>query len=208
MADDIKLANPAVLGLTCFGLTTMLLNIHNAGIIKMDPTILGMGIFVGGIAQIIAGIMEFRKGNTFATTAFIGYGAFWLSLVFWVMSGSYRALVVLKAAGFQAGAKGLAWYLVLWAVFTLFMLIGTFRINRVLQFVFITLLILFIMLAIGFGWGNTGVIKAAGVVGLFTGFAAVYLAAAENLEEIYGKTILPFWPYQAPESYIKGNEDL
>jgi uncharacterized protein len=207
MADDIKLANPAVLGLTCFGLTTMLLNIHNAGIIKMDPTILGMGIFVGGIAQIIAGIMEFRKGNTFATTAFIAYGAFWLSLVFWVMSGSYRALVVLKAAGFQPGAKGLAWYLVLWGLFTLFMLIGTFRINRVLQFVFITLLILFIMLAIGFGWGNTGVIKAAGVVGLFTGFAAVYLAAAENLEEIYGKVILPFWPYQAPGSY-KGNEDL
>jgi len=207
MADDVKLANPAVLGLTCFGLTTMLLNIHNAGIIKMDPTILGMGIFVGGIAQIIAGIMEYRKGNTFATTAFVIYGAFWLSLVFYVMSASYRTLVVLKAAGFQPGAKGLAWYLLLWGIFTLFMMIGTFRINRVLQFVFITLFILFILLAIGAGWGISWVTKTGGVIGLFTGFAAVYLAAAENLEEIYGKTVLPYWPYQAKGSY-KGDEDL
>jgi len=210
MTDDIKLANPAVLGLTCFGLTTVMLNIHNAGIIKMDPTILGLGLFVGGLAQVIAGIMEFRKGNTFAMTAFLAYGTFWMSLVFWVMSGSYRFLAVLKAAGFQPGAKGLAWYLLLWGIFTLLMFIGTMRINLVLEFIFGTLFVLFILLAIGFGWGNTAILKIAGVVGIITGAAAIYLAAAENLEEIYGKTIFPFWPYKADNGNYKATpeEDL
>jgi succinate-acetate transporter protein len=203
MADDIKLANPAVLGLTCFGITTVMLNVHNAGIIKMDPAILGLGLFVGGLAQIIAGIMEFRKGNTFGTTAFIAFGAFWISLVFWVMSGSYKFMQVAKAAGFQVGAKGLAWYLLLWGIFTLFMTISTFKVNRVLQYVFISLFVLFILLAIGFGWGNTAVIKTAGVVGITTGLAAMYLAQAELVNETYDKTVLPIWPmkddYKNPE---------
>ena len=203
MADDIKLANPAVLGLTCFGITTVMINVHNAGIIKMDPAILGLGLFVGGLAQIIAGIMEFRKGNTFGTTAFIAFGAFWISLVFWVMSGSYKFMQVAKAAGFQVGAKGLAWYLLLWGIFTLFMTISTFKVNRVLQYVFISLFVLFILLAIGFGWGNTAVIKTAGVVGITTGLAAMYLAQAELVNETYDKTVLPIWPmkddYKNPE---------
>lgn len=205
MADDVKLANPAVLGLTCFGITTVMLNLHNVGIIKMDPTILGLGIFVGGLAQIIAGIMEYRKGNTFGTTAFIGYGAFWISLVFFVMSGSYKFMVVAKEAGFQVGAKGLAWYLVLWGIFTLFMTISTFKVNRVLQYVFVSLTVLFFMLAIGAGWAISGVTKAAGVIGLTTGLAAMYLAQAELVNEMYGKTVLPIWPMAVN---YKGNEDL
>jgi len=211
MTDDIKLANPAVLGLTCFGLTTVLLNLHNAGLFKMDTTILGLGLFVGGLAQVIAGILEFRKGNTFAMTAFIAYGAFWISLVFAVMYKAHVAFnkPLFAALAYEPSLRGLAYYMLLWGVFTAFMLIATFRINRVLQFVFATLLVLFIMLAIGFGWGNADVIKAAGVVGIFTGAAAIYLAMAENLEEIYGKVILPFWPYKAPGAY-KNNpaEDL
>jgi len=203
MADDIKLANPAVLGLTCFGLTTMLLNLHNAGIFKMDSTILGMGFFVGGLAQVIAGTMEFRKGNTFATTAFLAYGTFWMSLAFAVV---FKPLFLTKI-GLEASGKGLAWYLLLWGIFTVFMFIGTLRINRVLQFVFLTLVVLFVLLAIGIGWANTSVIKAGGVVGIFTGAAALYLAMAENLEEIYGKVVLPYWPYAQPESY-KNPEDL
>ncbi|HEY5530675.1 MAG TPA: acetate uptake transporter [Candidatus Anoxymicrobiaceae bacterium] len=205
MADDIKLANPAVLGLTCFGITTVMLNVHNAGIIKMDPTILGLGLFVGGLAQIIAGIMEFRKGNTFGTTAFLAYGAFWMTLVFWVMSGSYKFMQVAKAAGFQVGAKGLAWYLLVWGIFTLFMTISTFKVNRVLQYVFISLTVLFILLAIGFGWGNTAIIKTAGVVGITTGLAAMYLAQAELVNETYDKTVLPIWPMKAD---YKNPEDL
>ncbi len=198
MAED-KLANPAVLGLTCFGLTTMLLNLHNAGLFKMDATILGMGFFVGGLAQVIAGILEFRKGNTFGMTAFTAYGTFWIALAFTVI---YKPLLLTRV-GLEASGKGLAWFLVLWGVFTIFMTVGTFKINRVLQFVFITLVVLFFMLAIGIGWELTGVVKAAGIVGLFTGAGALYLAMAENINEIYGKTLLPIWPmnveYKNPE---------
>lgn len=198
MAEE-KLANPAVLGLTCFGLTTMLLNLHNAGLFKMDATILGMGFFVGGLAQVIAGILEFKKGNTFGMTAFTAYGTFWVSLAFAII---YKP-ILLTRVGLEASGKGLAWYLLLWGVFTVFMTVGTFKINKVLQFVFITLVVLFFMLAIGIGWELTGVIKAAGVVGIFTGAAALYLAMAENINEIYGKTLLPIWPenveYKNPE---------
>jgi uncharacterized protein len=199
--EDVKLANPAVLGLTCFGLTTMLLNFHNAGMFKMDATILGMGFFVGGLAQVIAGTLEFRKGNTFGMTAFTAYGAFWISLAFAII---YKPLLLTKV-GLEASGKGLAWYLFLWGVFTLFMLVGTFKINRVLQFVFITLVVLFFMLAGGIGWGNTSVIKAAGIVGIFTGAAALYLAMAENINEIYGKTVLPIMPMKVE---YKNPEDL
>lgn len=207
--NDIKLGNPAVLGLTCFGLTTLLLNIHNAGIIKMDTTIFGLGLFVGGLAQVIAGILEFRKGNTFAMTAFLAYGTFWISLVFAVIYKGHVAFnkPLFTALAYENTGKGLAWFLLLWGVFTLFMTIGTFRINRVLQFVFITLVILFFMLAGGIGWGNSTVIKVAGVVGIFTGAAALYLAMAENLEEIYGKAILPYWPYKANEGYKANPEE-
>jgi uncharacterized protein len=211
MTDDIKLANPAVLGLTCFGLTTLLLNLHNAGLFKMDTTILGLGLFVGGLAQVIAGILEFRKGNTFAMTAFIAYGTFWISLVFALMYKWHVAAnkPLFAALAYEPTARGLAYYMLLWGIFTAFMLVATFRINRVLQFVFATLLVLFIMLAIGFGWGNVNVIKAAGIVGIFTGAAAIYLAMAENLEEIYGKTIMPFWPYKANGNYKENPaEDL
>jgi len=203
--EQDKLANPAVLGLTCFGITTLVLNLHNAGLFKMDPAILGLGLFVGGLAQVIAGIMEFKKGNTFGTTAFLAYGTFWMSLVFIVMSRSYQFMSFARNAGFEVSAKGLAWYLLVWGIFTLFMTIGTFKVNRVLQFVFITLTILFVVLAIGNGWGNTGVLKAGGVIGCFTGAGAIYLAMAELLNEMYGKTLLPIWPMQIE---YKNPEDL
>jgi len=200
--EDVKLSNPAVLGLTCFGLTTMLLNLHNVGLIKsFDVTILGLGFFVGGLAQVIAGVMEFRKGNTFASTAFLAYGTFWISLCFVVVAATVMKLQF-------APKEGLAWYLLLWGVFTFFMMIATFRINRVLQAVFITLLVLFILLAIGNFQGveaGHGIIKVAGVIGIFTGFAALYLAMAENINETYERTILPIWPANAE---YKNPEDL
>src|SRR4030042_1908631 len=198
MADDVKLANPAVLGLTCFGLTTMLLNLHNVGIIKdFDTPIMGLGFFVGGLAQVIAGIMEFRKGNTFGTTAFLAYGTFWISLVFAVIAKDKMGLELVSK-------QGLAWYLFLWGVFTGFMTVGTFKVNRVLQFIFVTLSVLFFLLAIC-NWSGiaagTGLMIVAGIIGLFTGFAALYLAMAENLNEMYGKTILPIWPMGEKQEY-------
>jgi succinate-acetate transporter protein len=204
MADNDKLANPAVLGLTCFGLTTMLLNLHNVGIIKsFDTAIMGLGFFVGGLAQVIAGIMEFKKGNTFGTTAFLAYGTFWISLVFAVIASEKLQLALVHK-------EGLAWYLLLWGIFTLFMTVGTFKVNRVLQTVFVTLTVLFFLLAIC-NWAGIeageGLMVVSGIIGLFTGFAALYLAMAENLNEMYGRTVLPIWPVGEKEAY-KRPEDL
>src|SRR6266513_5614950 len=134
--------NPAPLGLLGFGMTTVLLNFHNAGFFELNTMILAMGICYGGIAQVIAGIMEWRKGNTFATTAFISYGFFWLSLV---------ALIVMTKLGWATASndKAMAAYLFMWGLFTLVMFIGTLRLNHALQAVFGTLAILFFLLAIG-----------------------------------------------------------
>ena len=198
-----KLANPAVLGLTCFGLTTILLNLHNAGIFKQDATILAMGIFLGGLAQIVAGVMEFKKGNTFGTTAFIAYGSFWLTLVFFIVARPFIG----ERLGLEASNRGLAWYLFLWGVFTAFMFIGTFKVNRVLQAVFATLILLFFLLAISFGWGNSDLLKVAGVIGIVCGSLAEYLAMAELLNEMYGRTVFPIWPVGEGEGY-KRPEDL
>ena len=135
-------ANPAPLGLFGFGMTTVLLNLHNAGIFEMNSMILAMGIFYGGIAQIIAGILESRKNNTFGMTAFISYGFFWLSLV---------GLIVMPKLGWIPAASntGMIAYLVMWGIFTLLLFFGTLRISRALQFVFGTLVILFFLLAAG-----------------------------------------------------------
>jgi len=106
-------ANPAPLGLMGFGMTTILLNIHNAGFFPLSAMVLAMGFFYGGIAQIIAGIFEFKKGNTFAVTAFISYGLFWLSLVILVLAP--------KWGWAEATPEGyMGWYLFIWGVFTLF----------------------------------------------------------------------------------------
>jgi uncharacterized protein len=182
-----KLANPAPLGLMGFGMTTILLNIHNAGFFPVSAMMLSMGIFYGGIAQIIAGIMEFRKGNTFGTTAFISYGFFWISLVaLWI----FPDFKITKGAATEEGYLG--WYLFLWGVFTFFMWIGTFDMNRGIQFVFLSLWILFFLLSVEvwFGWKNCQVI--AGFEGIICGASAVYLAMAEVLKETRGRTILPF----------------
>jgi succinate-acetate transporter protein len=148
--------------------------------------------------------MEFRKGNTFGTTAFLAYGTFWISLVFAVIASGKWGL------GTLVHAEGLAWYLLLWGIFTAFMTVGTFKVNRVLQFIFVTLTVLFALLAIC-NWAEIkageGLMIVAGIIGICTGFAALYLAMAENLNEMYGKTILPIWPMGEKEAY-KRPEDL
>lgn len=182
-------ANPAPLGLLGFGLTTVLLNLHNAGFFELNAMILAMGICYGGAAQIIAGIMEWKKGNTFATTAFISYGFFWLSLV---------ALVLLPKINFiqppvaAADEKAMAAYLFLWGLFTAAMFLGTFRLSRALQFVFFTLTILFFLLAYGDYSGAGADFKHfTGYEGIICGVSAIYTGVAQVLNELYGKTILP-----------------
>jgi len=180
------LANPAPLGLMGFGMTTVLLNIHNAGIYNMNTMILAMGIFYGGLAQIIAGVLEFKKGNTFGVTAFTSYGLFWLSLVFLLVFPS-------MFPGFPApDNSAMAAYLFMWGLFTFWMFLSSLKLNRALQFVFITLAILFWLLALGHF--IEGVTPIAGVEGIICGLSAIYLAMAEVMNEVYGKTVLPICP--------------
>ena len=180
--------NPAPLGLLGFGMTTVLLNLHNAGFYEINSMILAMGICYGGAAQIVAGIMEWRKGNTFATTAFLSYGLFWLSLV---------ALVLLEKLGWAAPSNdtAMAAYLAMWGLFTAVMFIGTLRLNRALQVVFGALTILFFMLAIGdYTNASTGFKHTTGYEGIFCGFSAIYAGLAQVLNELFGKIVLPLGP--------------
>jgi succinate-acetate transporter protein len=188
-------ANPAPLGLMGFAMTTILLNIHNAGLYELNAMILATGIFYGGIAQLIAGILEWKKNNTFGTVAFISYGSFWLLLVaLWLipdMSGAPAAAA--------ANATSMACMFVLWGIFSGYMFIGTLKLNRALQWVFGLLTILFFLLAIeNFGggavWG-----KIAGWEGVLTGLAAMYAAAAQILNEIYRRVVLPIGPVGQPK---------
>lgn len=180
-------ANPAPLGLLGFGMTTVLLNIHNAGLYEMNSMILAMGIFYGGIAQIIAGIMEWKKKNTFGTTAFTSYGLFWMTLV---------GLIVFQKFGWAAASEPIAmgWYLFMWGLFTGVMFIGTLKLNGILQFVFGSLTILFMMLAISDWTGSVLLKTIAGYEGIICGLSAVYAGLAQVLNELYKKTVLPIWP--------------
>jgi succinate-acetate transporter protein len=182
-----KTSNPAPLGLMGFGMTTVLLNLHNAGFFGLGSMILAMGIFYGGLAQIIAGIMEWKKGNTFGTTAFTSYGLFWLTLV-WL-------IIAPKLGIAEATAKeGMTAYFFMWGLFTFVMFIGTLKLNRALQVVFLTLTILFWLLAIRDISGNAMIGKIAGYEGIFCGFSAIYAALAQVLNECYGRTVLPLGP--------------
>jgi succinate-acetate transporter protein len=178
--------NPAPLGLLGFGMTTVLLNFHNAGFYELNSMILAMGICYGGTAQVIAGIMEWKKGNTFATTAFVSYGFFWLSLVALVLLPKIIPTVP------ATNETALAVYLTVWGLFTAVMFLGTFRLNRALQVVFGTLTVLFVLLAIGdFTEAGPDFKHFTGYEGLVCGFSAIYTGLAQILNELYGKTILP-----------------
>jgi uncharacterized protein len=179
--------NPAPLGLLGFGMTTVLLNIHNAGFYPLNTMILAMGIFYGGICQIIAGIMEWKKGNTFAGTAFTSYGAFWLLLV---------ALLLLPKMGMgTATSEGaMAAFFFMWGLFTLVMFIGTLKLNKALMVVFGSLTVLFFLLCIRDATGSTVVGTIAGYEGIFCGLSAIYAALAQVLNEVYGRVVLSLGP--------------
>lgn len=169
-------ANPAPLGLMGFGMTTILLNIHNAGIIELSAMILSMGIAYGGIAQVIAGIMKFRKNNTFGATAFSSYGLFWISLVFiwWNPFGAKGA-----------DALSMGFYLLMWGIFTLFMFIATLKLTNQLKAIFGTLTLLFFLLALGDFTGSAAVTTIAGWEGIICGATAIYSAMHQVIKEVY-----------------------
>jgi succinate-acetate transporter protein len=178
--EESQWANPGALGLAAFGLNTILLQIHNIGWIDNTMSLV-YGIFWGGIAQIIAGIIDGKRGDTFGLTAFTSYGAFWMGLAFAFLF-QWTGLVKLDDSG-------LAWTFVMWGIFTAFMTIGALKMTFVHFFVFASLVVLFALLAVH----KFGAISAlpAGIEGLFCGAAAVYGAAAVIINGKFGRTILP-----------------
>lgn len=176
-----------------FGMTTVLLNLHNVGLFGFDSMVLAMGIAYGGLAQIMAGVMEYRRGNIFGTTAFTSYGFFWLSLI-------VLKLFPIMGLGEAPSKLAMAAYFFMWGLFTFIMFFGTLKTNRALEFVFISLAALFFMLTmrellIDFGFdGYTQVTTLLGIDGVICGLSAVYLALAEVLNEVHGKTVLPVFP--------------
>ncbi|HOZ30805.1 MAG TPA: acetate uptake transporter [Bacteroidales bacterium] len=197
MENDAKIknidssSNPGPLGLLGFGLTTTLLNLANAGISNKTSIIIAMGIFVGGIAQVIAGILESKKNNTFGMTAFIAYGFFWISLVgIWVLPSVFSNC----PQSIAPTHPELAWYLLLWGLFSLGMFIGTFKLNKALIIVFGLLVVLFMLLALANFTGSHIIHIIAGYEGIICGLAAIYTSIAQIINEVYGKEILPIRP--------------
>jgi uncharacterized protein len=199
-------ADPAPLGLSAFALTTFVFSLVNAGIIQQgeDPAqqivnlFLPLALFYGGLAQLIAGLFEFRTGNTFALTGFVSYGAFWISLA--VLNLMARQGVIAETR--LAEAQG--WFFLGWAIFTAIMLIATFGLNVGLMVTFVLLLLTFILLTIGDlaggpPAGGLGLLLAqlGGYVGILTAIAAWYVAAADVINDTLGREILPLGPLGA-----------
>ncbi|AKB52910.1 GPR1/FUN34/yaaH family protein [Methanosarcina barkeri str. Wiesmoor] len=180
-----KTANAAPLGFTGLGLAAVLLSLSYIGIYPVESMIVSMAIFLGGFAQVFAGIMSWKKGDIFAGTAFSAFGLFWFSLA---------GLLVMPAIGWAEASSGtaMAAYLFIWGVYTFVMLIATMRIGvRALQFVFVTLFLLFMLLAVVNATGSTGLLTVAGYVGLVMGLGALYTALGMVMNEIHGKTVIP-----------------
>ncbi len=184
-------ANPAPLGLLGFGMTTVLLNMHNAGLYPLGAMILAMGLVYGGLAQVIAGVMEFKKGNTFGTLAFSSYGLFWWSLVILLLLPNFT---LLSPAVEIPDNTAMAAYFFMWGMFTLLMFCGTFKANRAVQFVFASLTVLFFLLTAVKLTGNADIQLITGIEGIICGASAIYTGIAEVLNEVYNKTVLPLCP--------------
>jgi len=179
-SSEKKAANPGPLGLLGFGMTTVLLNLHNAGIIELSIVIVAMGFALGGMAQIIAGISELRAGNTFGGTAFTAYGLFWWSLcLIWI-----NPFGVNPADNISKG-----FYLALWGIFTFFMFLGTLSHNLITKTVFLSLTVLFFLLSIGDFTESTQITRIAGYVGIFCGLSAIYSAMAQVVNGEFGRKI-------------------
>ncbi len=189
-----RTANPAPIALMGFGMTTILLSLFNAGIISsLGASVLAMGIFFGGLAQVLVGFLEWKKGNTFGATTFVSFGFFWIILI---------AMMILPKLGLATAdtAESKGAFLFLWGVFTAYMTIGTLRTNRVLQVTFMSLTLVFFLLAIGDGFANKDLVVAAGYLGLLPGAGAVYMAMAQVLNEALGRAVVPLFPVNGKDT--------
>lgn len=179
-------ADPGPLGLGAFALTTFVLSMFNSELVGAGgkPVVLGLALAYGGLAQLLAGMWEFRTGNTFGATAFTSFGAFWLS--FWALNQFYASKI---PAGAVDAALGL--YLIAWGIFTAYMFVASLRTTAAISLVFILLAATFFLLGIGNANGSTNVIKIGGYVGLATAVAAWYASFAGVANSTFGRVILP-----------------
>ena len=186
-AEAPKMANPAPLGLVGFGLTTVILSLVNAGVLPPggEQVVIPLAFAYGGLIQMIAGILEFRTGNTFGTVAFLSYGAFWWWFAFLVLLGGH-GILDLSQAGSTIGVT-----LIGWGVFTLYMWIATFRLSKALWWVFLTLWITFFLLGFGALFGKSEMHFAGGWLGLVCGLLAMYTSFALVTNATFGKTVIP-----------------
>jgi succinate-acetate transporter protein len=184
-----KVADPGPLGLAAFALTTFVLSMFNSGIMDGggEPIVFGLALAYGGLAQLLAGMWEFRTGNTFGAVAFTSYGAFWLS--FWAFEQFYAKSVPAAQVGNAVGV-----YLVAWGIFTAYMLIASLRTTGAIALVFLLLAITFFLLGIGEWTTTEGIVKAGGYVGLATALAAWYASFAAVTNATFGKTVMPVMP--------------
>jgi succinate-acetate transporter protein len=181
----VTLANPTPLGLVTFGLSTILLSLANTGLIPDGSPIMAQALFVGGLAQMLAGIMEFVKGNTFGCVVFTSFGGFWISVA------AFSFLPVLGWAAAPASAT-LGTFMFIWSLYVFLLLLGVFKGGRVLALVVTTLVILLLILALYHWTGIAFLATLAGWEGLLCGGSALYLGAAITLDETAKKKILPY----------------
>lgn len=190
-------ADPGPLGLAGFAGTTFVLSLINANLISGPltdiPVVLGLALAYGGIAQLIAGIWEFRTGNTFGAVAFCSYGAFWIS--FYILVKVSLAPIVGIPKLHQESAIGA--YLWMWGIFTTYMFVASLRTTGAIALVFALLAATFIILGIGNSGANTSTIKVGGYVGIATAIAAWYASFAAVINSTFGRVMLPVFPLRA-----------
>ena len=176
--------NPAPLGLTGFGLTTLLLNLHNIGLFPLDTMIMAMGLFVGGALQVIAGKLEWKKNNMFGMLAFSAYGFFWISLI---------VLMILPKLGWgeTPSATAMGWFLTVWGLFTLGMVVASFALSKIMRVLFITVLLLFALLAAADFTGSLTIKLLGGIDGVICGTLALFMAMATVINDTFKKVIIP-----------------
>ena len=179
-------ADPAPLGLAGFALTTFVLSMFNAGLVneKGEPVVFGLALAYGGLAQLLAGMWEFKNNNAFGATAFTSYGAFWLS--FWAFQQFFASDVPEAQLGDAVGL-----YLIGWGIFTAYMWIASFRVSVAVNVVFLLLTITFFLLGIGDSSATEDLVKAGGWFGLATAAAAWYASFAVVTNKTFGRTVMP-----------------
>ncbi|MEA2302599.1 MAG: uncharacterized protein QOE44_3134 [Solirubrobacteraceae bacterium] len=195
-AVSSPIADPAPLGLAAFALTTFVLMMFNTNLVSAagEDVVLGLALAYGGLAQLLAGMWEFRRDNTFGAVAFSSFGAFWLS---------YWALVVFYAKAFpnaEVAGKAIGLYLIAWGIFTTYMWVASFRVSIAVMVVFLLLAITFFLLGIGNADMNPDLVKAGGYFGLATAAAAWYASFAGVMFSLHRRWVLPVRPYRAPQS--------